>query len=77
MDFNYSKLKGIMAEKGVSQSQLAKLSDMSLSSLNLKLNKNRAFTQEDIYRIVVSLNLKAEDIPRYFFNLKTCILQVD
>ena len=40
----YNKLKGLMTEKGVTQLQLADLLDISVSTLNFKLNGKSDFT---------------------------------
>lgn len=71
MEYNYQKLLGIMREKGFTQEMLAKKSNMSAASLNLKLNNKREFRQSEIRLISATLNLKVGDIGNYFFYTKT------
>lgn len=70
MEYNYQKLLGVMRERGFTQEQLAKQSNMSVASLNLKLNNKREFRQSEIRLISSALNLKVGDIGDYFFTPK-------
>lgn len=65
MEFDYSKLKGLMAEKGISQKKLAKAVGISSVSLNQKLNGITYFDAEDIVKIADYLEI--EDYDCYFF----------
>lgn len=70
MEYNYQKLLGVMRERGFTQELLAKKSNMSVASLNLKLNNKREFRQSEIRLISSALNLKVGDIGDYFFTPK-------
>lgn len=67
MEYNYSKLFGLIREKNLTQIDLAKLADISYASLNLKLNNKAIFRQSEISRICDVLNIQPDDIPKYFF----------
>ena len=69
--FDYSKLRGRMAEMGVSQEHLAKQIHMSLASLNNKLMGKTEFRQSEIKAICVVLEIPLSDVWLYFFSPKT------
>ena len=62
---NYGKLRGAMAEKGVSQAELAQLIGISLNSLNRKLNGRTDFTVKEASEIASALDI--EDPVTCFF----------
>lgn len=66
---DYSKLKGLMREKGVTQAELAKKIGISESSLNLKLNDKTEFKQREISKICEILNIIG-GVDLYFFTKK-------
>ncbi len=68
--FNYDKLYGRIREKKYTQEQLAKELDINTSTLNVKLNNQSFFTQEEIKKIVELLDIKPNEICDYFFTLK-------
>lgn len=60
----YSKLKGYFVEKNISQQEVAKLLNINRSTLNSKLNRNRAdFTMEEARLIALKYNL---DMNKFF-----------
>ena len=65
--FDYSKLKGRMKEKGFTQEDVAKHINRDKSTLNLKLNNQSLFVQDEIFDIVNLLDIPAEKIKEYFF----------
>ena len=62
---SFGKLKGKMAEVGITQNALAKSLGMSRSSLSLKMNGKREFTLAELRIIVEVLNI--DDTRSYFF----------
>ena len=67
MTYNYSKLKGRMAELNYTQEKLAAEMGISARSLSLKLNGIRTYTQRDIVSACEALEIPHEEIPIYFF----------
>lgn len=54
---NKGKLKGIMAEAGITQADLAKRINMSPNTLSNKLNGKRDFMVDEVSRICEALNI--------------------
>ena len=65
--YDYRKLLGKMREQMVTQEVLAEKVGISANSMNLSLNNNRDFRQEEILVICESLDISLSDIPTYFF----------
>lgn len=65
--FNYSKLKGRIVEKNMTQNDVAEKMNIAKSTLNLKLNNKILFSQDDIISISRILEIPKEDIGQYFF----------
>lgn len=61
------ELKGKIREKGMTYRSLAPKIGMSYNTLSDKLNGHYAFDIEEINRIVVELDIKPNEIVRYFF----------
>lgn len=61
----YDKLKGRMVEKNITQGIMAKKLNVSISTLNAKLNKKREFTVDEV--IVVCKALDIKNPKEYFF----------
>ena len=70
MKYNYDKLQGKIKEVFNTQDNFAKAIGCSVTSVNYKLNNKRKFTQDEISKSVVVLNLLPSDISIYFFNQK-------
>ena len=68
--FDYSKLKGRMAEKGVTQKQLATLLNISENALSNKFKGVSAFNSKEIAMICNHLDIPNTEIGIYFFNVK-------
>lgn len=67
MCFNYSKLKGLIKEKGFIQSKLAEKIGISSVSLNKKLNNQVEFTQSEMKAIAKELDIRDSEYAKYFF----------
>ena len=65
--YNYSKLLGLMKEKGYTQASLADKINISECSMNLSLNNKRNFRQDEISNICTILNIENSKIEEYFF----------
>lgn len=70
MPFDYRKLSGRIREKYRTQAEFSKALNMSERSLSLKMGGKRAWTQSEIDRAVICLDLTESDIPEYFFKKK-------
>ena len=70
MEFDFSKLKGRIKEKGYTQENVAKRLNVSVSTFNLKINGNAFFTQEELYEMSNMLEIPKEDFYNYFFTQK-------
>lgn len=66
--YNYAKLLGRIKECGHTQESLASQVGIDPSTLNLKLNNKRDFTQSQIKEICNSLQIV--DVNEYFFTYK-------
>lgn len=69
LEFDYSKLKGLIREKGETQESIAEKLNMSKSSFNQKINDKQRFTQTDICKLVDILDIV--DLKGYFFSIKS------
>ena len=69
LEFDYSKLKGLIREKGETQESIAEKLSMSKSSFNQKINDKQRFTQTDICKLVDILDIV--DLKGYFFSIKS------
>ena len=68
MEFDYSKLLGLIAERGYTRSAVADLIGMTASTFSQKVNNKFSFTQRDMYALKVLLNI--EDMDAFFFTPK-------
>ena len=68
--FDYSKLRGRIVEKYGTQKRFSQAMNMSESSLTLKLAGASYFTQGEIYRAKMLLDLEEGSVSPYFFTLK-------
>ena len=66
----YPKLRGRIAELGISQTELAKILGISVTAMNSKMNGRMAFVQRDILKLSEVLNISAEEIGTFFYDLK-------
>lgn len=68
--FDYSKLKGKMKEKGITQERLANEIGKDKSTISLRLNNQSLFVQDEIDKIIKLLEIPATEIKKYFFTPK-------
>lgn len=72
--FDYSKLRGRIVEKYRTLGAFAEVMGWSIQTQQKKLSGNIAWTQDDIIKAIVLLDLEASDIPAYFFTEKVKIM---
>lgn len=70
MEFDFSKLQGLIVEKYGTRSAFAAAWGKHDSYLSNRLNNVVKFDTEDIYECCQLLGINAEDIPVYFFTVK-------
>lgn len=70
MNFEYKPLKVRIRRYYGNQVELAKSINLSATSLNMKLNNKRFFTQDEIMKMIDRLDIKKTEIKEYFFTLK-------
>ena len=68
--FDYSKVRGKIKEVFGTQSAFASAMEMSPVSLSEKLNNKVQFSQKEIDKACVLLQIAKEEIPIYFFTPK-------
>lgn len=68
--FDYSKLKGRMKEKEITQERLANEIGKDKSTISLRLNNQSLFVQDEIDKIIKLLEIPASEIKEYFFTEK-------
>lgn len=61
----YNKLKGIMAEKNITQQELSKILEMGINTLNFKINGKSDFTIREAKLVSNFFDKKIEEI---FYN---------
>lgn len=59
---NLSKLRGVLAEKRITQRELAEKMELSVKSVNEKLNGKVSFTVEEANKISKILELKNPEL---------------
>lgn len=69
--FDYSKLRGRIREKFKTESAFGKVMNLSHNSISKKLNGYIQFTQNEIDRAIVLLEIPDDEISTYFFTTKT------
>lgn len=67
MQFNYLKLQGRIKEKGLTQSDVAKVIGLTASTFSIKMGNKSAFTQKEIKSMCILLEIDSADIGSYFF----------
>lgn len=65
--FRHNKLRGRIAEKGISISRLASLCKMSDTSLYDKINGDAEFNARNIAKLCDALGIGINEIGLYFF----------
>lgn len=64
---NFSKIKGRIVEIFGTQEKFSEAIGLSPQTVNAKLQGRSEFSQKDIYKWAVALQIKSEDIGSYFF----------
>lgn len=71
IQFDYSKLKGRIVEKFKTQNAFAEAMNISQCAMNYKLNGKSVFTQDEIYRACLLLDIptgkQKSEVELYFF----------
>lgn len=67
VEYDHSKLLGLMKEKHVTQERLAEVCKISLKSMSSKLLGKSQFRSAEIERIINFLEIPDDDIMQYFF----------
>lgn len=70
MSYDYRKLNARIIEIFETQAEYAKAMGLSERSVSLKLNNKVPFKQPEISKTIELLDLKKEDVQRYFFAQK-------
>lgn len=68
--FNYDKLRGLMREKKVTQDDLAKVINLSATSLSGKLNSKVMFSPKEMLGIQKTLQITDDEFKTYFFSVE-------
>ncbi|MBQ8892682.1 MAG: DUF739 family protein [Bacilli bacterium] len=68
--YDYSKLKSKIVEKYGTQKEFIGKIDMASTTFIQKLKSNK-FNQQEIEEIVTILDIPLEEIPEYFFSIKS------
>lgn len=66
--FDFSKLRGLMREKGITQDDLAEKINISPTSLSYKLNSKVAFSPKELLKIQRVLEISDNNFKDYFFS---------
>lgn len=63
----YSKLRGLIKEKGLSEADFAKKINLSSSSLSCRLNGKIDWTVPEVRAVCDILEIDKSEIAKYFF----------
>lgn len=66
-DYNYSKLKGKLREKGLTYKVFGEKIGLSETSVSERINNNAQFTQEEMEKTMRMLEEPLRKIDEYFF----------
>lgn len=70
VEFDFSRLLGLLRERGMRQEDLAKGISRNPGTLSAKLNNQGAFTAFEINAVCDLLDIPKQDIGIYFFTPK-------
>lgn len=70
MPYDYSLLLGKITEKYGTRAKFAKAMGVSMHTISLKLNEKIVWKQDEIAKACGLLNIRMNEIARYFFVLK-------
>lgn len=65
--YDYSKLKGRIREKLNTDAKFGEAIGLCKSSVSMKLNNQVSFSQEEISKIQIILDIPDEELCSYFF----------
>lgn len=65
--YSYGKLRGRLAEMGMSQEELARKIHLSATSLNNKMNGKVQFKQNEMMSILNVIRVPVDQVVDYFF----------
>lgn len=68
--FDHSKLRGKIREVIGSEQDFCKLMNLSPTTMTLKLNGKRKFTQLEMRNAISILEIDTNEISEYFFKIK-------
>lgn len=68
--YNYSKLKGLIRERNLTQEDVASAISLNKSTFNQKLKGKSEFRQSEILAICNFLEISLENISTYFFAIE-------
>ena len=77
MAFDYRKLRGKIKEVFGTQDNFAKALGIGRVSLSQRLNNYLDFSQREINKACILLNISKEEIPTYFFTIKVQKSELD
>ncbi len=69
-NYDYSKLRGLIAEKYKTISAFSEVAKIDKGGLSLKLNNRVRFNQDDIVTISRALDIRKSEIFDYFLRQK-------
>lgn len=67
MPYQYNKLRGKIIECYGTQGNFANALGLSVNSVSKKLNCHTGFTQEEMNKWALLLDIELKDYPAYFF----------
>ena len=70
MQFEHSKLKGIIKERGFTQEDVARHINIAPSTFSLKINGTVFFNQDEIQHMAEFLKIPDVHYKAYFFTVK-------
>lgn len=68
--FDYSKFKGLMAEKGTTQKKLSTVLGISQNAVSHKMNGTSDFTPREIVKLCEFFGIPNTQVGAYFFTIK-------
>ena len=70
MVFDYSKLRGKIKERNLTEGDFAKRIGIGRTSLYKRLSNQQYFTQDEMLKSCEALGVEPSSIPLYFFAVK-------
>lgn len=77
MKFDYGKLRELMRDKNVTQTDLARVVGLSERSISLKFNGKIYWKQNEIYAVARVLEIPDGSVCEYFFTPKVHNLRTE